>query len=183
MAKAVDFCSVHSSSLNAAENFLRDRGVKPGMGLLDIYSTINAGRPGSYDRSFCFVGRAIGSGWQGPPNFRECGGSTSLLKGVNPSLTALTDCTVQRLDGHNWPAMLTEHACMGIAYVNGQVTALAVRAVLLSSLSLGGWASSSSSLMDARAEAPSPQQKYLPVEDLPPKREKPAMTKRSSRRN
>jgi len=30
--------------------------------------------------------------------------------------------------------------------------------------------------MDARAEAPSPQQKYLPVEDLPPKREKPAMT-------
>ena len=71
--------------------------------------------------------------------------------------------------------MLAEHACMGIAYVNGQVTALAVRAVLLSSLSLG-CASSSSPLMDARAEAPSPQQKYLPVEDLPPKREKPAMT-------
>ena len=68
--------------------------------------------------------------------------------------------------------MLAEHACMGIAYVNGQVTALAVRAVLLS----GGCASSSSSLMDARAEAPSPQQKYLPVEDLPPTREKPAMT-------
>ena len=71
--------------------------------------------------------------------------------------------------------MLAEHACMGIAYVNGQVTALAVRAVLLSRLSLGGCASSSSSF-DARAEAPSPQQKYLPVEDLPPKREKPAMT-------
>jgi hypothetical protein len=65
---------------------------------------------------------------------------------------------------------------MGIAYVNGQVTALAVRAVLLLILSLGGCASSSSPLMDARAEAPSPQQKYLPVEDLPPKREKPAMT-------
>jgi hypothetical protein len=65
---------------------------------------------------------------------------------------------------------------MGIAYGDGQVTALAVRTVLLSSLSLGGCASSSSSLMDARAEAPSPQQKYLPVEDLPPKREKPAMT-------
>src|SRR6266478_4295217 len=30
--------------VNAAENFLRDRGVKPGMGLLDIYSTINAGQ-------------------------------------------------------------------------------------------------------------------------------------------
>jgi hypothetical protein len=30
--------------------------------------------------------------------------------------------------------------------------------------------------MNALAEAPSPQQKYMPVEDLPPKREKPAMT-------
>ena len=35
----------------AAENFLRDRGVKPGMGLMDIYSTINAGSPGLYNRS------------------------------------------------------------------------------------------------------------------------------------
>jgi hypothetical protein len=25
---------------------------------------------------FCFGGRAIGSGWQGPPNFREWGGPT-----------------------------------------------------------------------------------------------------------
>lgn len=35
----------------AAENFLRDRGLKPGMGLLDVYSTVNAGRPGLYGRS------------------------------------------------------------------------------------------------------------------------------------
>lgn len=35
----------------AVENFLRDRGLKPGMGMLDLYSTINAGRPGLYDRS------------------------------------------------------------------------------------------------------------------------------------
>ena len=35
----------------SAENFLRDRGVKPGMGLPDIYSTINAGAPGLYNRS------------------------------------------------------------------------------------------------------------------------------------
>ena len=52
---------------------------------------------------------------------------------------------------------------------------VAAGAVILLCLS-PGCASSSSSLMDARAEAPSPQQKYLPVEDLPPKREKPAMT-------
>ena len=30
---------------------------------------------------FCFVGRAIGSGWQGPPNLREWGGPPS--KGLN----------------------------------------------------------------------------------------------------
>lgn len=47
--------------VNAAENFLRDRGVKPGMGLLDIYSTINAGRPGLYDRSDAGNGGAPGT--------------------------------------------------------------------------------------------------------------------------
>jgi hypothetical protein len=114
-----------------------------------------------------------GGTWPIPATDWRAGWRQSRIsKGVNPSLTALTGCAAQRLDGHNWPAMLVEHACMGI----GQVTAIAVRAVLLLSLSLGGCANSSSSLMDARAEAPSPQQKYLPVEDLPPKREKPAMT-------
>lgn len=47
--------------VNAAENFLRDRGVKPGMGLLDIYSTINAGHPGLYDRSDANNGGAPGT--------------------------------------------------------------------------------------------------------------------------
>lgn len=47
--------------VNAAENFLRDRGVQPGMGLLDIYSTINAGRPGLYDRSDANNGGAPGT--------------------------------------------------------------------------------------------------------------------------
>ena len=63
---------------------------------------------------------------------------------------------------------------------DGKVTALVAAALLLSSLSLGGCATSTagSSLMDARAEAPAlPKASvYLPVEDLPPKREKPAMT-------
>lgn len=45
----------------AAENFLRDRGLKPGMGLLDIYSTINAGRPGLYNRSDAGNGGAPGT--------------------------------------------------------------------------------------------------------------------------
>jgi hypothetical protein len=62
----------------------------------------------------------------------------------------------------------------------GRTTSLAATALLLSGLSLGGCAIStaSSSLMDARAEAGAlpKTSDYLPVEDLPPKREKPAMT-------
>jgi hypothetical protein len=71
---------------------------------------------------------------------------------------------------------------MGIAYVLNErkISALAAAALLLSSLSLGGCATSTagSSLMDARAETPGPPKAtvYLPVEDLPPRREKPAMT-------
>src|ERR1700737_4875685 len=60
-----------------------------------------------------------------------------------------------------------------------KITAFAAAALVLSSLSLGGCATSTAgSLMDARAEAPAPPKTnvYLPVEDLPPKREKPAMT-------
>src|SRR5258708_37042489 len=52
-------------------------------------------------------------------------------------------------------------------------------AALLYCLSLGGCATSTgSSLMDARAEAPARPKTsgYPAVEDLPPKREKPAMT-------
>lgn len=45
----------------SAENFLRDRGVKPGMGLPDIYSTINAGSPGLYNRSDAGNGGAPGT--------------------------------------------------------------------------------------------------------------------------
>ena len=69
-----------------------------------------------------------------------------------------------------------------IAYVSNErkISAFAASALLLSSLSLGGCATSTagSSLMDARAEAAAPPKTsvYLPVEDLPPKREKPAMT-------
>lgn len=59
-------------------------------------------------------------------------------------------------------------------------TTLATAALLLSGLSLGGCATSTagSALMDARAEASAlPKTSvYPPVEDLPPKREKPAMT-------
>lgn len=35
----------------AVVRYLKSRGFKPGMGLMDLYSTINAGRPGLYNRS------------------------------------------------------------------------------------------------------------------------------------
>lgn len=38
-------------NLHASERYMVDRGLKPGMNLLDIYSTINAGRPGKYNAS------------------------------------------------------------------------------------------------------------------------------------
>ena len=69
---------------------------------------------------------------------------------------------------------------MRIAYVDERITVPAAGALLLLIFSLGGCATSSagSSLMDARAEAsePSKTETYLPVEDLPPRREQPAMT-------
>jgi hypothetical protein len=62
---------------------------------------------------------------------------------------------------------------------DGKITGLAAATLLLSSLCLGGCATSTagSSLMDARAEAPAPSKAsgYPAVEDVPPRRG-PAMT-------
>jgi len=45
----------------AAGRYLRDAGVTPGMGLIDIYSAVNAGAPGLYDRSDYKQGGAPGT--------------------------------------------------------------------------------------------------------------------------
>lgn len=45
----------------AVANYLRDTGVKPGMGLLDIYSAINAGGVGRYNRTDANNGGAPGT--------------------------------------------------------------------------------------------------------------------------
>lgn len=42
-------------------SYLRDAGVKPGMGLLDIYSAVNAGRVGRYGASDAAAGGAPGT--------------------------------------------------------------------------------------------------------------------------
>jgi len=45
----------------AVAKYLRDTGVKPGMGLMDVYSAINAGGVGRYDRSDAQAGGAPGT--------------------------------------------------------------------------------------------------------------------------
>lgn len=45
----------------AVASYLRRAGVKPGMGLLDVYSAINAGAPGLYNRSDANNGGAPGT--------------------------------------------------------------------------------------------------------------------------
>lgn len=50
-----------TAHVEAAERYLKDAGVKPGMGLLDIYSAINAGGVGLYDRSDAAAGGAPGT--------------------------------------------------------------------------------------------------------------------------
>lgn len=45
----------------AVVKYLRSNGVKPGMGILDLYSTINAGAPGLYNRSDAHAGGAPGT--------------------------------------------------------------------------------------------------------------------------
>ncbi|WP_205821039.1 hypothetical protein [Methylobacterium nonmethylotrophicum] len=47
--------------LGAAERYLQARGFQPGMGILDLYSTINAGRPGRYNASDAGNGGAPGT--------------------------------------------------------------------------------------------------------------------------
>lgn len=50
-----------TEQLPAVEAYLTDRGFKPGMGILDLYSTINAGRPGRYNASDANNGGAPGT--------------------------------------------------------------------------------------------------------------------------
>ncbi|MDQ0510626.1 hypothetical protein [Ancylobacter amanitiformis] len=50
-----------TAQVEAAERYLKDTGVKPGMGLLDIYSAINAGGVGRYGASDAANGGAPGT--------------------------------------------------------------------------------------------------------------------------
>lgn len=50
-----------SAQMDAVGKYLTDAGVKPGMGLLDIYSAINAGRVGRYNASDAGNGGAPGT--------------------------------------------------------------------------------------------------------------------------
>lgn len=49
------------AQVEAAGQYLIDAGVKPGMGLMDIYSAINAGKVGLYNRTDAHAGGAPGT--------------------------------------------------------------------------------------------------------------------------
>lgn len=49
------------AQVNAAGEYLKDAGVRPGMGILDVYSAINAGGVGRYNRSDANNGGAPGT--------------------------------------------------------------------------------------------------------------------------
>jgi hypothetical protein len=51
----------NAAQMQAAERYLKDAGVKSGMGMLDIYSAINAGGVGRYNRSDANNGGAPGT--------------------------------------------------------------------------------------------------------------------------
>lgn len=60
----VDWSNPEQSQLGAdgaVVKYLRDTGVRPGMGLLDVYSAINAGGVGRYNRSDAANGGAPGT--------------------------------------------------------------------------------------------------------------------------
>jgi hypothetical protein len=60
----VDWSNPVASQLGAngaVASYLKTAGVQPGMGLLDIYSAINAGAPGLYNRSDAAAGGAPGT--------------------------------------------------------------------------------------------------------------------------
>lgn len=50
-----------TEQLQAVASYLQDRGFKPGMGMADLYSTINAGSPGRYGASDAGNGGAPGT--------------------------------------------------------------------------------------------------------------------------
>lgn len=51
----------NAQQMMAVEKYLTKAGVKPGMGLLDIYSAVNAGRVGRYNASDAAAGGAPGT--------------------------------------------------------------------------------------------------------------------------
>lgn len=51
----------NADQLRAVERYLLDAGVKPGMGMLDVYSAVNAGKVGRYGASDAHNGGAPGT--------------------------------------------------------------------------------------------------------------------------
>ena len=86
------------NQIDAAFNFLAARGFKPGMGMLDLYSTINAGSPGHYNASdrpgatvASHVAKMAGMPIPGGQPQPQSGGAMSYASPEQPAPTSITD--------------------------------------------------------------------------------------------
>lgn len=98
-----------SDQMMAVQKFLVDRGVKPGMGLMDIYSTVNAGSPGMYSASDR-PGATVRSHVQDMMKSREYAMLQSML--ANPNRTPATPAS---------PGMMTPGSMVASALPAGGV--------------------------------------------------------------
>jgi hypothetical protein len=98
----VDWANAEGSQLGpdgAIAKYMRDAGVQPGMGILDIYSAVNAGRVGRYNASDANNGGAPGTVRDKVEN--QMGGhrrKALALLGIDPSSAQAAGAQVASLD-------------------------------------------------------------------------------------
>jgi len=88
-----------AEQVDSVVQYLRDRGLQPGMGLKDIYSTINAGKPGLYnasDRPGETVSTHVAR--MSDPNGMYAKATDALLSGTKPVAAADDDSWAKGLE-------------------------------------------------------------------------------------
>lgn len=119
----------------AVESYLRDRGVKPGHGLLDIYSAVNAGRPGLYNASDAANGGAPGSVADKVATMAGHRMRANAMLGVQADAApAAVPVTAASAPGQSAPMSMAPSAASGPMSDDGQSAALAGLAAIPAAL-------------------------------------------------
>ena len=93
----VSAASSVSQQFDAIQKYLFDRGVRPGMGVMDVYSAVNAGRVGRYGATDAFNGGAPGTvadkvNYQFAPHYAKADnllGTSDAARAANDNLSTL----------------------------------------------------------------------------------------------